>query len=67
MYECKMKSMNDAESLKVRSLVTGFDLTAGKVYAVLNEYDSVYELQCDSGIFCRPKDYFVEECGGETN
>lgn len=44
--------------MKVKSLVTGFDLTEDKVYEVIFEYDSVYELQCDTGIYCRPKTFF---------
>jgi hypothetical protein len=44
--------------LKVRSLITGFDLTEGKIYDVSFEYVTVYELQCDTGIYCRPKGFF---------
>lgn len=44
--------------MEVRSLVTGFDLTKGKVYGVRREYDTVYELMCDTGVYCRSKEYF---------
>lgn len=49
--------------MKVRALFTGFDLTEGKIYEVIYEYDTVYELQCDTGIYCRDKGFFeiVEE------
>ena len=45
--------------MKVKSLITGFDLTEGKIYDVIFEYDTVYELKCDTGIYCRNK-YFFE-------
>lgn len=44
--------------MKVRALFTGFDLTKNKVYTVDYEYDTVYELKCDTGIYCRNKDFF---------
>lgn len=44
--------------MKVKSLVTGFDLTKDKVYEVIFEYDSFYELKCDTGIYCRLKTFF---------
>lgn len=44
--------------LKVRSIVTGCDLTEGKEYTVDFEHDTVYELHCDTGIYCRPKEFF---------
>jgi len=44
--------------MKVKALFTGFDLTKDKVYDVIFEYDTVYELQCDTGIYCRNKDFF---------
>lgn len=44
--------------MKVKSLVTGMDLTKDKVYTILHEYDSVYEVRCDSGIYCRAKEFF---------
>lgn len=46
--------------VRVRSLITGYDLTEGKVYTVIREYDTVYELQCDTHIYCRPKGFFEE-------
>lgn len=46
------------EKMRVRALFTGFDLTEGKVYEVINEYDTVYELNCDSGCYCRAKEFF---------
>lgn len=48
----------ECEVLFVKSLVTGYDLTKGKIYAVDTEYDTVYELQCDTGKYCRAKDFF---------
>lgn len=49
--------------VKARALFTGCDLTEGKIYDVIFEYDTVYELQCDTGQYCRPKTFFeiVEE------
>lgn len=44
--------------MKVRALFTGFDLTEGKIYDVIYEYDTVYELQCDNGRYCRDKGFF---------
>ncbi len=44
--------------MKVKSLVTAFNLTEGKIYEVIFEYDSVYELECDDGTYCRPKEFF---------
>lgn len=43
----------------VKSLISGFDLTKGKIYNVIFEYNTVYELECDTGVYCRPK-YFFE-------
>lgn len=49
--------------MKVKSLITGLDLTEGKIYEVIHEYDTVYELRCDTGRYCRDKGFFeiVEE------
>ena len=49
--------------MKVKSLISGFDLTEGKIYEVIFEYDTVYELKCDTGTYCRNKNFFeiVEE------
>lgn len=49
--------------MKVKALVTSENLTKDKVYEVIFEYDTVYELQCDDGRYCRNKYYFevVEE------
>lgn len=45
--------------MKVKSLVTGFNLTEGKEYEVIYEYDTVYEIKCDNGgIYCRNKNFF---------
>lgn len=44
--------------MKVKSIITGCNLTRGRIYTVDNEYDSVYELKCDDGIYCRPKTFF---------
>ena len=42
----------------VKAKFTGLDLTEGKEYTVDNEYDTVYELRCDTGTYCRNKDFF---------
>lgn len=49
--------------MKVKALFTGFDLTEGKNYIVDFEYDTVYELRCDTGTYCRNKSFFeiIEE------
>lgn len=49
--------------MKVKALFTGCNLTKDKIYEVIFEYDTVYELQCDDGIYCRNKNFFeiVEE------
>ena len=44
--------------MKVVALFTGFDLTEGKIYDVDFEYESVYELKCDTGTYCRNKNFF---------
>ena len=44
--------------MKVKSLITGCNLTEGKIYTVIMEYDSVYELDCDDGRYCRNKGFF---------
>lgn len=44
--------------MKVKVLFTGCDLTEGKTYTVDMEYDSVYELKCDTGTYCRNKGFF---------
>lgn len=44
--------------MDVRSLVTGFNLTEGKIYTVEFEHDTVYELKCDDGTYCRNKEFF---------
>ena len=44
--------------VKIRALFTGCDLTEGKIYDVIFEYDTVYELKCDTGQYCRPKTFF---------
>lgn len=48
---------------EVKALFTGFDLTEGKIYTVDYEYDTFYELHCDTGVYCRAKNFFeiVEE------
>lgn len=56
--------------MKVKAIISGFDLTAGKVYDVKFEYDTVYELKCDTGTYCRNKGFFKvlktkEELGEE--
>ena len=54
--------------MKVAAVVTGYDVTAYKVYDVKWEYDTVYELKCDTGTYCRPKGFFVvipEGCSEE--
>lgn len=45
-------------NVRVKSIITGCDLTEGKIYDVNFEYDSVYELKCDTGTYCRPKGFF---------
>lgn len=49
--------------MKIKAKFTGADLTEGKVYDVIHEYATVYELQCDTGTYCRNKNFFevVEE------
>jgi hypothetical protein len=50
--------------MKVRALFTGCNLTEGKEYDVIFEYDTVYKLICDEGKqFCRNKEFFeiIEE------
>lgn len=44
--------------MKVKALFTGFDLTEGKIYEVSFEYDTVYQLKCDTGNYCRSKNFF---------
>lgn len=44
--------------MKVKSLINGCNLTEDKIYEVKYEYDTVYELKCDDGIYCRPKTFF---------
>lgn len=44
--------------MKVKALFSGFDLTENKVYEVIHEYDTVYELHCDTGTYCRNKNFF---------
>lgn len=44
--------------LKVKAIATGCDLTENKIYEVYFEYDTVYELVCDTGRYCRPKGFF---------
>jgi hypothetical protein len=44
--------------MKVKALFTGCDLTENKIYEVLFEYDTVYELRCDTGVYCRNKEFF---------
>jgi hypothetical protein len=45
--------------MKVQALYTGYSVTAGKIYDVIFEYDTVYELECDDEqIYCRPKGMF---------
>lgn len=48
----------EGNKMKVKALYTGFDLTENKIYDVIYEYDTVYELRCDSGVYCRPKEFF---------
>lgn len=45
--------------MEVKALVSGCDLTEGKIYDVIFEYDTVYELKCDTGTYCRPKSFFI--------
>ncbi|MBD5087392.1 MAG: hypothetical protein HDT30_01075 [Clostridiales bacterium] len=55
--------------MKVKALFNGFDLTEGKVYDVISEYDTVYELKCDTGTYCRNKNFFEiveEDCTNTT-
>lgn len=51
--------------MKVKALVSGFDLTEGKIYDVIFEHDTVYELECDTATYCRSKTFFevVKEDG----
>lgn len=54
--------------MKVKALFSGFDLTEGKIYNVISEYDTVYALKCDTGTYCRNKNFFKiveEDCKGE--
>lgn len=44
--------------MKVKALFSGFDITEGKIYDVISEYDTVYKLKCDTGTYCRNKDFF---------
>jgi|GEM_PF-2903891 len=44
--------------MKVKSIIDGFDLTKDKIYNVIFEYDTVYELNCDTGRYCRNKNFF---------
>ncbi|WP_297419135.1 hypothetical protein [Clostridium sp.] len=45
--------------MKIKSLISGFELTEGKIYEVIFEYTTVYEIKCDDGkIYCRNKDFF---------
>ena len=45
--------------MKVKAKFTGFNLTKDKVYDVIFEYDTVYELVCDEEkVFCRNKEFF---------
>lgn len=41
-----------------KSISQWSDLTEGKIYDVIFEYDTVYELKCDTGTYCRPKSFF---------
>jgi hypothetical protein len=44
---------------EVMSKITACGLTAGKIYNVIFEYDTVYELECDGGkVYCRNKGFF---------
>jgi hypothetical protein len=45
--------------MKVKATFTGFDLTEDKIYEVKFEYETVYELKCDTGMYCRPKGFFT--------
>lgn len=47
----------EEKKMKVKALFTGCDLTEGKIYDVIFEYDTVYELKCDTGIYCRNKKF----------
>ncbi|MCM1234561.1 MAG: hypothetical protein NC489_31045 [Ruminococcus flavefaciens] len=50
--------------MKVKSTGTGFGLTKGRIYSVVNGYDTVYGLECGDGkIHSRLKGFFetVEE------
>lgn len=44
----------------MRAYFTGFNLTASKDYEIKFEYDTVYEVVCDDGTYCRPKGFFYE-------
>jgi hypothetical protein len=45
--------------MKIRSLFDGYGLTKNKIYDVIFEHDSVYELMIDDGkVYCRNKNFF---------
>ena len=45
--------------MKVKSIVTGVDLTKGKIYEVIDQTDEVYLIECDSsGTHSRYKKFF---------
>lgn len=44
--------------MKVKALFTGFNLVADKIYDIIFEYDTVYEIDTGEGIYCRNKEFF---------
>lgn len=44
--------------MKVKAKFTGFNLVENKVYDVIFEYDTVYEIDTGEGIYCRDKGFF---------
>jgi hypothetical protein len=45
--------------MKIISLINEYGITENKVYVVLFEYNSVYEIELDNGnIGCRAKNFF---------
>lgn len=44
--------------MKVKALFNGFNLEEDKIYDVIFEYDTVYEINTGHGIYCRNKEFF---------
>lgn len=45
--------------MKVKALITAYGLTEGKIYSVIFEYDSVYDVELNDGRqACRSKSFF---------